>query len=120
MADLRLTKLIADCLERHYPAHPWMVQVSHAQGVAMLALPILMKRNQKFVMHIGDLKSDPGLRTVVRAAGEILERLEMPRHGFALDHFLSARERSPIGRKARRLILPNAPPAQQRPKLIGF
>lgn len=102
--DLALTKRIAETLERHYPSHPWMVEVSHAQGVAYISLPIVMKRNRKFVLHTDRLKADPGLRAVVRAGGEILERHNVPRSGFRLDHFLRARAANPINRP--RLIIP--------------
>lgn len=103
--DLALTKMIAETLERHYPSHPWMVEVSHAQGVAYISLPIIMKRNQRFVLHVDRLKSDPGLRSVVRAGGEILERHSVPRSGFRLDHFLHARAANPMNRP--RIILPS-------------
>lgn len=105
-ADLALTKRIADVLERHYPSHPWMVEVSHAKGCAFVSLPIIMKRNQKYVLHINALKSDPGLRSVMRAAGEILERHNVPRQTFSLTPFLDARAAGPYGRRpAPRLIL---------------
>ena len=99
-ADLALTMRIAAVLEQHYPAHPWMVQVSHASGCAFVALPLVMKRNQKFVLHIDKLKMDPSLRAVVRAGGEILGS------GFSLDHFIHARDAGPLGRRpAPRLIM---------------
>lgn len=105
-ADLALTMRIAEKLEAHYPAHPWMVQVSHKSGCAFIALPLVMKRNEKYVLHIDKLKMDPSLRAVVRAGGELLERHNIPRAGFALDHFLTARQAGPLGRRpAPRLIL---------------
>lgn len=104
-ADMALTKRIAETLERHYPSHPWMVEVSHGQGVAYISLPIVMRRNQKYVLHTNTLASDPGLRAVVRAGGEVLERHNVPRSGFRLDHFLHAREANPINQR-RRLIIP--------------
>ncbi len=105
--DLALTKRIAEMLERHYPSHPWMVEVSHAQGVAFISLPIIMRRNQRFVLHTDRLKSDPGLRAVIRAGGEILERHNVPRSGFRLDHFLHARAANPLNQRRPRIILPN-------------
>lgn len=99
-ADLSLTKRIAAILEFHYPAHPWQVEVSHAKGCVFMSLPAVMKRNEKFVLHTEALKTDPGLRSVMRAAGEILERYNMPRMGFKLDDFLAARDRGPFGRRA--------------------
>lgn len=119
VADLALTNKIAETLERHYPSHPWMVKVSHAQGVAMIKLPILMKRNEESVLHIDRLACDPGLRSVVRAGGEILERHNVPRAGFAIDHFLHAREAREAKRRPKpRLILGNEPPPGPRPRLI--
>jgi len=107
VADLALTNAIAEKLEAHYPAHPWMVTVTHAQGIAMIKLPLVMMRNEAFVLHIARLACDPGLRAVVRAGGEILERYNMPRHGFSLDRFLHAREKGPYGLKPKpKLWLP--------------
>ena len=106
-ADLALTKRIAETLERHYSSHPWMVSVTHAQGVAMIKLPILMKRDQVYVIHIANLANDPGLKTVVRAGGELLERFAVPRSDFRLDDFLTVRERV-VKRPRSKLILPNA------------
>lgn len=102
--DLALTKRIAQVLERHYPSHPWMVEVNHAQGVAFISLPIIMRKGQKYVLHTDNLASDPNLRAVVRAAGEILERHNVPRSSFRLDHFLHARAANPVNRP--RLFVP--------------
>ena len=105
-ADLALTHRIAAVLERHYPSHPWMVEVSHAKGCAFISLPIIMKRNEKYVLHISALKTDPALKAVMRAAGEILERHNVPRAGFDLTAFMEARQAGPLGRRPPpRLIL---------------
>ena len=101
VADLALTKRVAEKLEACYPAHPWMVKVSHAQGIVQIALPLVMKRNECWVLHISNLAHDPGLRAVMRAAGEILEKHNMPRHGFSLDAFLHARDAGPLGAASR-------------------
>ena len=102
--DLALTKRMAEVLERHYPGHPWMVQVSHAQGVAYVKLPILMKRNQAYILHIDRMAMDPSLRCVMRAGGELLEKYSVPRSQFLLDHFLTARDAS---RPKPRFIMPS-------------
>lgn len=102
--DLAMTKRIADTLERYYPGHPWMVQVSHASGIAYIKLPILMGRNQAYILHITTLNADPSLRCVMRAGGELLEKYKVPRQPFLLDHFLNARDAS---RPRPRLILPS-------------
>lgn len=102
--DLALTKRMAEVLERHYPGHPWMVQVSHAQGVAYIKLPILMKRNQAYILHIDRMAMDPSLRCVMRAGGELLEKYSVPRSQFLLDHFLTARD---VSRPKPRFIMPS-------------
>lgn len=118
-ADLALTKRIAEKLEAHYPAHPWMVTVTHAQGIAAIKLPLVMKRNQAFILHIDKLGNDPSLRAVVRAGGELLEKYNMPRHGFALDRFLQARDKGPYGPKPRpKLWLPEFA-SSVRPRLLA-
>mgnify|MGYP000514636362 CR=1 FL=1 len=99
-ADLALTMKIAETLERHYPGHPWMVQVSHDSGCAFIKLPIVMRSMERYVLHIDKLNMDPSMRAVVRAGGELLERFNMPRTGFSLDPFLDARAKGPYGRKA--------------------
>lgn len=99
-ADLALTKTIADKLQRHYPGHPWLVEVTHAQGIATITIPLFTGRSgtTKYVLHISKLKTDPGLRSVVRAGGEILERLAIPRNQFSAAHFMDALNSNPIRR----------------------
>lgn len=103
--DMALAKRIGETLERHYPGHPWMVEVNHDQGVVYLSIPIVMPRNRKWVIHIDRLHADPGLRTVVMAGGEIMERYDIQRSGFRLDHFLDVRAKQPMNRP--RIIMPS-------------
>jgi hypothetical protein len=103
-ADLFLTAQIAETIQKHYPGHAWMIEVSHAQRVAMLSIPLFMGRN-KWVIHIDTLKSDPTQRAVMRAAGEILERYKIPRNAFGLDDFLMALEGIPKSKRAHHGVL---------------
>lgn len=104
-ADTALARKVGETLQRHYADHPWLVEVDHAQGVVMISLPIIMPRNRKYVLHTSSLAADPGLRAVIRAGGEILERYNVPRSGFSLDRFLEAREANPANRRMPRLIV---------------
>jgi hypothetical protein len=99
VADVTLTKMISEKLQKHYPAHAWMVQVSHAQGCAFISIPVLTGR-RKYVLHISALKSDPTLVSVMRAGGEILERCGLSRLGFSTDEFLSALNSKPLIKRA--------------------
>lgn len=98
-ADLLMTGRVADVLQRCYPGHPWMIEVSHKQGVVMISIPLFMGRH-KWVIHINTLKTDPMLRTIMRAGGEVLERYRIPRTGFGLDHFLGALQGIPTHKRA--------------------
>jgi glutathione S-transferase len=99
-ADLYLTKRIGEMLERHYAGHPWLVEVSHAQGVAMISLPVLMG-DRKYVAHLYALKSDPNLLIMKRFAGEILERYKIHRGKFDATQFVDALTAIPPWKRAR-------------------
>lgn len=96
-ADLALARRIGEVLQFHYPGHAFMVQVMHGQGIATINIPILMGQWQH-VIKLYDLKSDPGMKSVVRAAGEILERYKMPRQGFSMAEWGDALAAKPIGK----------------------
>lgn len=98
--DLAMTKKCADVLERNYPGHPWMIEASHKQGVVFISIPIFTGRN-KYVVHISVLKSDPGLRHIVRAGGEILERFNIPRQSFSVDQYVGALNAMPLNLRGR-------------------
>lgn len=104
-ADVALTNRIATVIEQHYAGHPWMIEVSHAQRCAFISIPLFMGQT-KWVLHIDKLASDPGLRAVVRAAGEILERYRIPRQRFSPDHFLAALHGIPANRRGRAGLIP--------------
>lgn len=95
VADLALTKAIADALQIHYPGHPWLVEVDSAQGVAFLSIPVLMGAQNRYVIHLDALKSDPTMKCVMRGAGEILERYRIHRGKFSDSDFLTALDKVP-------------------------
>lgn len=97
-ADIRLARAVGGMLNSHYPGHAWYVEVNHKQGVVMINIPVLMGQ-QRYVVKLHTLKSDPGMRSIVRAGGEILERYRMPRSGISIDEFQAALSAQPIGRR---------------------
>jgi len=98
-ADMRLTRQIAAVIQRDFPGHAWLIEVSHKQGVVMISIPLFMGRH-KWVIHIETLKTDPMMKSVMRAAGEILERYRIPRQAFSLDNFLTALNTIPVHQRA--------------------
>lgn len=87
-ANERLCRVIGEKLAQHYPGHPWAVFAEIEHGIAKIALQGFTQ--WPYVIKISTLKADPGLRIVVKAGGELLERLKMPRGGFSLADWKSA------------------------------
>jgi hypothetical protein len=118
-ADFELGKRIWRALQAWYPDQRWQVRVDHRGGIVAITLPLLMKRSLYQIVHIKSLAADPGMKCIMRAAGECLERLGLPRSGFSLDRFLDARANGPYGRASAqrpKLIVPDFP-TSARPKL---
>lgn len=92
-ANSQLQRQIGACLSKHYPGHPWGVMAEIEHGIVKIALQGFTQ--WPFVIHCSTLKADPGLQSVIRAGGEILERLRMPRKGFSLADFKAATTRNP-------------------------
>lgn len=103
--ELAVARKAGAVLERHYPGHPFELRVDARQGVLMLRLNPLMGLHWH-VIHLSTLAGDPAFCAVIRAAGEILERYQMPRARFSLDHFLAARAEVPPWLLGRRGYVP--------------
>lgn len=92
-ANDALCKLVGRKLADTYPGHPWGVIAEIEHGIVKIALqgftqwPVLIK--------VSTLKGDPSLRAVVKYAGELLERLQLPRKGFNLADWKAANTRLP-------------------------
>jgi hypothetical protein len=87
-ANQSLARRMWEVIQLHYPGQPLTTGANHAQGVAMIYFPIFTK--WPYIIKINNLKADPGMRRVVRAAGEILERYRVPRMGFTTSDLVSA------------------------------
>lgn len=80
-ANAEMCRRIGRKLMETYPGHPWGVSSEIEHGIVKVMLQGFPQ--WPMVIHVETLKSDPGLRSVVKWAGEILERLGMPRKGFS-------------------------------------
>lgn len=89
-ADIALARRVSEMLQLHYDGHFWAVHASHKQGVVFITIPLLLG-NWKYLIKIANLKSDPGMRSVVKAGGEILERFRIPRGHIDMAAVLAAR-----------------------------
>lgn len=78
IADLDTARSIAETLHRHYPGHLWAVHASGETGIATIH-NLRLSGRWGFVIRLLELQQDPGLRMVVRAGGELLERWALSR-----------------------------------------
>lgn len=106
-AELRLCKEFANVLNRHYPGHPWSVEVMVDQSIATIGIPPLLGVNWAYVLHLD--KIDVDYKQVVEAGGEILERFHIPRSGIDLAAYVAAIAANPLAgsyRSNHRKVIP--------------
>lgn len=87
-ADLKLCKDVWEVLQRHYPSQPWHVQASSKAGMVQIFLPTFS--TWSYNIRMADMKADPGMKLVMKGAGELLERFKLPRAGFDYTHYVAA------------------------------
>ncbi len=87
--DLALSKQAGEILERHYPGYLWAVHADTNGGV-LLIHNLALHGRWGFQLNLRDVYSDPGLKSVVAAGGELLERYKMKRGKFDADAWRAA------------------------------
>lgn len=92
-ANEALTKLVGEHLGKHYPGHPWGVSSEIEHGIVRICLQGFAQ--WPVIIHVASLKGDSSMRAVTRHAGELLERLKMPRKGFSLTDWQTANRALP-------------------------
>jgi hypothetical protein len=92
-ANEAMCHLIGRKLGEVYPGHPWGVVSEIEHGIVKICLQGFTQ--WPVVIKISTLKGDPSLRSVVKYAGELLERLNLPRKGFSLADWKGAMELRP-------------------------
>lgn len=73
-ANIALATRAAEVLDRHYRGHLWAVT---AENGMLYVRNLAYRGNWGFVLHTDKL--DPGLKCVMRAGGELLERHRIAR-----------------------------------------
>lgn len=87
-ADKAMGLRLGRALVRHYPGHPWIVEATAQQGVAIVRHGLLNEmfpayRLLAYVVKLGDLSTDAVIdREAVTAGGELLEYFNVARGGF--------------------------------------
>jgi len=98
-AKVETAKWVGTLLDRTYPGHAWRTEVVMAKtgGVIKIQLMGLMPSDRWYVVKLSDVLTDPGgKRTVLKGAGELLERYQIPRGKFSIDHWRDALNLIPI------------------------
>lgn len=95
-ADVELTKKVAAVLQAYHGNVPFMAEVSHRQGLVTISIPTLMGNGACYAVHIKSLHSDPGMKAIRNACGELLERFRLPRSGFSPSDFAIAINSRPL------------------------
>lgn len=88
-----LCRRVGEKLAQAYPGHPWGVMAEVEHGIVKIALQGFTQ--WPVAIRISTLKSDPAMRSVVKYAGELLERLQLPRGGFSLADWKAANIKRP-------------------------
>lgn len=74
--DYVMAKNMADRLHKSFPGHLWAVTCDGKTGIATVR-NMMLSGNWGFVLHLKELFGDPGMKCVIRAGGEILERYRL-------------------------------------------
>lgn len=87
LLDLDLAKRLAGHLTKHYPGHPWAVNVDSRQGIATVQNMRLSGR-WGFMLKLRDLAyEDEIAREAKQAGGELLERYRLSRGRFRANEY---------------------------------
>lgn len=79
-SDVVLAKRAAELLNKHYPGHLWAVFVnSEKTGGVMVIKNFRVSYLYGYILHLRNVYTDPTLKCVIRAGGEVLERAHMKR-----------------------------------------
>ena len=76
--DMGLAKRVGEALHKHYPGHLWAVTCEGEKGIATVR-NMMLSGNWGFILKLTDVYDDPGMKRVIRAGGEILERFRVSR-----------------------------------------
>lgn len=95
-ADLALCDRVGAVLKQHYPLHPIRVKVSHKAGIVQIQA-LQGWGDYWYIVKIRDLDTDPSMKRIVRAIGEVFERMGMSRQNFNVADWHAAWKANPIG-----------------------
>lgn len=89
--DIHVAKGVLDILARKYFGYPWYVMAETRQGIVAFRIPDLMGPTLHYVIRLAEF-TDLNADLVIRAGGELLERMNLPRTPIDMAAYLHARQ----------------------------
>lgn len=83
---------IGNHITMHYPGVLFIVEPNFRGGIVRVKHPLLPVK-WGYTLFLSELNSDPGLKCVTRACGELLERFHLPRGRYRQDLWSEARQK---------------------------
>lgn len=102
--DMRIARAVATVLDSKYPSYPWKVISEIRQGMVAFQLPELMGATLHVFIRLADY-NDLSDKLIIETAGNLLERMGLPRSRCDLDAYNAAKLRlhtfdfADVGRK---------------------
>lgn len=91
-ADMAMARQVIDVLNKHYPLYPWHVTSEIRQGFVAFQLPEIMGPTLNAFIRRAEMKTIEE-KLIVRLAGDMLERMGLPRGRCDMDLYREAKER---------------------------
>lgn len=88
--DQRIAMAVAEILVRHYYGYTWHVVAETRQGIVYFSIPDLMGATLRWVIRLADYH-DLTDRLVMRAGGDLLERMGLRRGPMDLAEYEKAK-----------------------------
>lgn len=92
LADISLAKQVAGILSNAYPGYPWKVMSEIRQGFVAFQLPELMGPTLHAFIRLADW-SNLNAKLILDTAGEMLERIDLPRGRCDMALYNEAKQR---------------------------
>lgn len=87
--DMHIAKGIGELLNKHYFGYTWKSFADTRQGVVGFSIPALMGPTLHMVINLKQF-SDLTPQLIVNKAGELLERMHLPRHRLDMEALVIA------------------------------
>lgn len=89
--DMRVARGIGEMLNKHYFGYTWKSFADCKQGIVGFSIPELMGPTLHMVINLKQF-SELTPELIVNKAGELLERMHLPRHQVDMAAYLWAKE----------------------------